>query len=298
MLKLALPILLLATATPADFYSKPQTQVALPDGRKVNLACQGSGRPVVVLNAGLGLPSQAWMRVQPALAERYTVCAYDRPGYGFSDPGPMPRTAVRNAEDLYAALTAAHLPAPYVLVGHSRGGYDVREFAARHPKEVAGLVLVDVNSPMSPRLAELTKGPADPCIVATAEGRVVPGSPDFAKCGSPPPGSDVASPVKAKAVLSEFNSLAADAVGMDRIRSYGGMPMIVLTADMAQKGVPAAEAAALQADYVKSQAALADLSRRGEQRVLPGVGHLVMFEKPDEVIRAVGDVVATANTSH
>jgi pimeloyl-ACP methyl ester carboxylesterase len=44
---------------------------------------------------------------------------------------------------LHALLQAAHVPGPYVLVGHSAGGLVVRLYASTYPNEVVGMVLVD-----------------------------------------------------------------------------------------------------------------------------------------------------------
>src|SRR5256885_1550156 len=78
-----------------------------------------------------------------AVAEFTRACSYDRAGYGFSDDGPRPRTSRACVEELRALLRAAKVPAPYVLVGHSFGSHNVRLYAAMHPDEVAGIVLVD-----------------------------------------------------------------------------------------------------------------------------------------------------------
>lgn len=59
----------------------------------------------------------------------------------------MPRTAGRIAGELHELLGRAGVPPPYVLAGHSFGGLVMRVFAARHPREVAGLVLVDPAHP-------------------------------------------------------------------------------------------------------------------------------------------------------
>ena len=44
-------------------------------------------------------------------------------------------------------LEKAQIPPPYVLVGHSLGGFNVRVFAGRYPNEVAGMVLIDSSHP-------------------------------------------------------------------------------------------------------------------------------------------------------
>jgi pimeloyl-ACP methyl ester carboxylesterase len=96
-----------------------------------------------VLEAGSGgfAASMAWLH--RALAARTTVVAYDRAGYGFSDPDGGQLTAASVADDLHDALQRRGLTGPYLLVGHSLGGGYVRVFTARYPDEVAGLVLLD-----------------------------------------------------------------------------------------------------------------------------------------------------------
>jgi pimeloyl-ACP methyl ester carboxylesterase len=67
------------------------------------------------------------------------VCAYDRAGYGFSDPGPLPRDTQHLADDLASLTKAAPLRPPYVLVGASLGGMVVR-YADTHLHEVGEMV--------------------------------------------------------------------------------------------------------------------------------------------------------------
>ncbi|WP_161569175.1 alpha/beta fold hydrolase [Candidatus Oscillochloris fontis] len=116
-------------------------------GRQLHLVCQGdTGGPTVVLETGYNSTSLAWIPLQQQLATEQRVCAYDRAGSGWSDPGPLPRTPEHIADDLHALLAAAGEPEPYILVAHSLGGRYVRMFALRYPEEVAGLVLIDVRS--------------------------------------------------------------------------------------------------------------------------------------------------------
>src|SRR5262245_10874572 len=112
-------------------------------GYRLNLRCSGRGAPVVVLDAGAGEKLQTWDWVAPEVKKFTRVCAYDRAGLGKSDAGPEPRTSERIVAELDALLRRAEVPGPYVLVGHSFGGLNVRLFASLHPEETAGLVLVD-----------------------------------------------------------------------------------------------------------------------------------------------------------
>jgi len=112
-------------------------------GYRLNLNCTGSGGPTVILESGLGEPARSWTGVQAGV-ERFTrVCSYDRAGYGRSDPGPQPRSSLQIAGELHALLATAQESGPYVLVGHSFGGYNVRVYAGLYRNEVSGAVLVD-----------------------------------------------------------------------------------------------------------------------------------------------------------
>jgi pimeloyl-ACP methyl ester carboxylesterase len=108
--------------------------------------CAGSG-PTILLEAGLMSTVLSWSELQRELARSFHVVSYDRAGLGWSDLGPMPRTAERIVNELHTLLQKAGVPPPYVLVGHSFGGLTMPLFAARFPEEVAGVVLVDSVAP-------------------------------------------------------------------------------------------------------------------------------------------------------
>lgn len=116
-------------------------------GYKLHIYCVGQGSPTVVLESGIGGFSLEWVDVQAALARQMRVCAYDRAGYGWSERSPLPRTARVMARELHKLLTRAGVPGPYLLVGHSFGGYIIRYYAVEHPQEVSGLVLIDASHP-------------------------------------------------------------------------------------------------------------------------------------------------------
>ncbi|HLZ20505.1 MAG TPA: alpha/beta hydrolase [Ktedonobacterales bacterium] len=134
----------IATARDARRYPAPGKLVDI-GGHRLHLTCAGAGCPAVVLDAGLAGFSLDWGLVTPEVAQFTTVCAYDRAGYGWSDLGPLPRASSRIAAELHELLHRAGVEPPYVLVGHSFGGFNVRLFADYYPDEVAGMVLVDVS---------------------------------------------------------------------------------------------------------------------------------------------------------
>jgi pimeloyl-ACP methyl ester carboxylesterase len=117
-------------------------------GRRLAVRCEGHGSPTVVLEAGDGDTSSAWDAVVVDVARHTTTCVYDRAGLGASDPAPRGARQLDDLlEDLDTVLDRPVSPPPYLLVGASGGGYLVHGFAASHPDEVAGLVLVDTSPP-------------------------------------------------------------------------------------------------------------------------------------------------------
>jgi len=108
----------------------------------------GQGGPTIVLESGLMSTNLSWTELQRDLEQSFRVVSYDRAGLGWSDLGPMPRTAERIVEELHQLLEKANIPTPYVLVGHSFGGLTMQLFAARYPQTVAGMVLVDAVAPV------------------------------------------------------------------------------------------------------------------------------------------------------
>jgi pimeloyl-ACP methyl ester carboxylesterase len=112
-------------------------------GYRLAIHCVGEGSPTVVLETGLGAPSEYWAPIQQEIAGLTRVCRFDRAGRGKSDRAPTPRTCADMVADLRALLHKASIPAPYVLVGNSLGGMNARLYAYQYPEEVAGLVLVD-----------------------------------------------------------------------------------------------------------------------------------------------------------
>lgn len=132
----------IATARDLEKYPPPGKLVDV-GGYQLHLNCQGEGSPTVVMDYGLGGSSLVWSRVQPEVASLTRVCTYDRAGYGWSDPSPQSRTSQQMVRELYTLLKNSGIEGPYLLVGHSLGGLNLRLFASQHPDEVAGLILVD-----------------------------------------------------------------------------------------------------------------------------------------------------------
>jgi pimeloyl-ACP methyl ester carboxylesterase len=113
---------------------------------KLHLNCTGEAHPgqsTVILESGAGDFSVEWSLVQPKVAVFARVCSYDRAGDGWSELGPHPRTFHQVAYELNTLLANAGIKTPLVLVGHSYGGWLVRQYQAMYPSDVAGMVLVE-----------------------------------------------------------------------------------------------------------------------------------------------------------
>ncbi len=125
-----------------------------PPGRLVDIAgarmhvCKsGEGQPAVVLEAGIAASSLGWSLTRPSLAAVTTTYSYDRAGFGWSVPENFVCSLTRMTDDLHALLAKLEVPAPYLLVAHSFGGYIAVAYARRFADELAGIVLVDPLTP-------------------------------------------------------------------------------------------------------------------------------------------------------
>ena len=278
----------------------PQRMVTLPEGRRLKLYCTGSGSPTVLLESGFGATSWAWAKVQPLLSRTHRTCSYDRAGTGFSDRGPVPRDGAASAADLGALLKVARIAPPYVLVGHSAGAMSMRLFADAHPRDIAGMVLVDPafegqfsgqEVAVAARVARF-----EVCAVAAEAGGLPSDDPGLRHCSFVP---KLQLSARMNALLeaerlrpgywrtqgSEYASIAratSDELKRGR-QSYGALPLIVLTAGKSADADPR---------WAAAHAALAARSIRGAQRIVAGASHNIMADNPQVVVDAVAEVTA------
>jgi pimeloyl-ACP methyl ester carboxylesterase len=294
-------------------------------GRSLNIFCSGNGSPAVVMDSGAHQPGYSWSLVQRSAAKLTRSCWYDRAGYGWSDAAPRSRTSADIANDLHHLLYLAKIPPPYVLVGHSFGGFNVRVFAARYPREIAGMVLVDSADEYEDRgpMPRTLQSPAAryvpqswrPAISTFLEFCVHAGWArllDSGVAGAREPFSRQQAamihalrlqPKAFDASMNEGLARAATLSQVRAVRSLGSTPLIVLSGARMPPFVPDDDAENdLLERYMdfrvhRTQARLATLSTRGQQIVLKTVGHDIPVEAPEVIVEAVRAILCTGRTA-
>lgn len=255
-------------------------------GQRIHLLCRGAGR-TVVLESGLGGFSLEWLPVLEALASGFRVCAYDRGGYGWSDPGRMPRTTDVLVDELEGLLAAAKLPPPYLLVGHSFGGYIVQAYARRHPDLTRGLLLVDASHPN--QFERLPR--PDRRVRDGSGGRAVLLSEPLLPESFPPELVAVSYHVMSRrqairAQRFEFRDFELSAAQVLAAGPLPPLPLIVLTrGDRVWPTTPEGERNEQVWRELQSELALS--SPRGQQVIVPHAGHYIHLDQPAVVAQAV-----------
>jgi pimeloyl-ACP methyl ester carboxylesterase len=261
-------------------------------GYNLHLNCRGEGSPTIVMDAGLGGSSLDWSLVQPELAHSTQVCTYDRAGMGWSDPGTQPRTPANIAEELHALLQNGGISGPYILVGHSLAGKNIRMFAAGHPNDVAGMVLVDARSELVEATADMTAfaaaldGQAALYSLARRFGiaRIFGGGLVDQPLVPPPLATQIALFQTNPAAIAETTQEGLNRTADDEALaagSLGSMPLVVIGAgaNMSDPG------------WAAAQHAMAKLSTNGHLIVAAGSDHAVHLDDPAIVIDATRHLV-------
>jgi pimeloyl-ACP methyl ester carboxylesterase len=274
-------------------------------GHRLHLHSQGIGSPAVIIDAGLSGASYDWETVATGVSAFSLVCTYDRAGYGWSDPGPRPRTSQQVVAELRALLRQAKIEPPFILVGHSWGGLNARLFASQHPDEVAGLVLVDaLNTDLLPPNSNFHKvSPALKFLKATAWcGSTWLAAPAFIQ----EPSNDRAALKLRQGMLSRAKSIRAICDELEGeanwlevrsvLRPLGNLPVAVISRHIVES--PATNSLALtDQDWLQGQKALPQISSNSTFIMARTDIHDLQFHEPELIVNAVRQMVGSVRNS-
>ena len=132
----------------ADAHPPPGTLVDV-GGYRMHILAEGNAGsgPTVIWIPGGHAQGLALHHLHAAIRDETRSIIFDRPGTGWSDPGPFPRRTATESVELATLLERAGEEGPFVLAGHSYGGLLAANFARRHPERTAAVVLLDASPP-------------------------------------------------------------------------------------------------------------------------------------------------------
>jgi len=274
----------------------PAAEMIDVGGYRLHLKCAGAGSPVVVMDGALGESMRTWDTIWPDVAKTTRVCRFDRAGLGWSDAGPLPRTSGRTAGELKTLLERAHVDGPFVVVGHSLGGLNMRVFAGRYPTAVAGIVLVD-----SPTPEVYRRMPPKTLRAQQAAMRKLRWLHRAASFGLPRAlgvcGGDDEPHCRrwSGTVLAEWDDLPQSSAEVAEVHGFGATPLMVLSADPKLKTSWLTEEE--RAAWDEMQLELLSLSSNSSRVIAQGSHHFIQQVRPDVVIAAIGRLVTAARAS-
>lgn len=244
--------------------------------------------PTVVLAHGWTLTRASWLPVVERLVVAgVRVVTYDQRGHGGSSPLRGQPTVRMLGDDLAAVLDVVAPRGRVVLGGHSMGGMTVMAYAGLHPGEfrsrVAGAVLVATSagdlqnrlSTLEGRLMALASRmpgiPAGRFVTTRGQRRLLFGydadpsqvqlTRDMAASTSLP-------------TMGRFFGALGEHDESEALSQLAGIPTVVLVGDRDRLTHP------------RHGRRLAELVPHAELRILPGRGHMLVYEATDEVVDA------------
>lgn len=288
----------------------PPGRILTIDGIDMHLDCRGAGEPAVILEAGLMSGSSTWIRVHDRLAEHTLTCSYDRPQMDWSGDGPFNPHVEGVAGRLHKLLDAAALTGPRIMVGMSAGGVYVREYVARHPEGVVGMVLVDSSHESQasrlPATGEIERlesllticSALQPFGVVRLTNAL---DPFLTWYQLPKEEFDLFKamyykPGRCAAIANESKSFTEDLGRNLTPRSLGDLPLLVISQGKAPEANAASGTTLEQAREFSSvwdalQQELVALSTRSERVLATKSGHVIQLEQPDIVVAGIVGMV-------
>lgn len=283
-------------------------------GYKLHIYCQGEGSPTVMILAGSGIASVYYSLVQNEASRTTRVCVYDRAGYAWSEDGRGDLSPRGQVEDLKALFSNADIQPPYILAGHSYGGYIARLYAQSYPEEVTGLVMIDsahedqwTNYPQAIRESaeQMYSGPNKPfnifLIHLLRSLQAVLSLENPVAVYFPPDAAETLNAVQKlhPALLYTVKAEVSDmALGKSpRVTNLGDLPMVVIThgVPISLMGQSAETNAGFERVNLEMQRSLLSLSSNSKQIFAEQSNHdEIPVKQADLVTEALNDVLTQA----
>ncbi|GAE36798.1 alpha/beta fold hydrolase [Halalkalibacter akibai] len=218
-------------------------------------------KPTIIMDAGYNDWSKTWDPIIEQLASEAQVFMYDRAGLGKSEKTTRKRTSMEMVFELKELLKEANLQPPYLLVGHSYGGINIRLFASFFPDAVTGLVLIDTPTE-NYRTVLLPRFPNE-----------------FQKAYVKQFGSEQA--------YVEFQE------SFEQVKKQpylGDIPLVILSANQKQHYTPE-----IQLLWHQLQEELLQLSSKSKLLIAEESGHYIHHDEPELVIGAIRSLIGDEN---
>jgi len=242
----------------------------------------GTGTPLVLVH-GFPLDRTSWSEVAKLLAADARVVLPDLRGFGRSPVTEGVYSMELLAEDLAALLDRLSIDQA-ILAGHSMGGYVTLAFARAFPERLAGLALVTSHAiedapdrkESRNKLAEEVENRGVEAVIEATLARYSP-YPEVLE--------------RTRALMLQANPRAVSAA----LRGMAIRPN--LTGLLPSIHVPALVIGGEADELITLQRAqeTARLLPQGELVMIPGGGHMVMWERPDLVADALRRLVWRVN---
>jgi len=245
------------------------------DGMKIHSTATGKGSRTIVLVHGWTCDETSWATNVPELAKHYRVITLDLPGHGKSDAPKDGKVTMEMFARAVEAVRAEQKADKIIVVGHSMGTPVIREYAHRYPQHVTALVLVDgvVVAPTPPGGRGI-QTPLDADKLLTPEGLAMREG-MIKGMFTPKTPKDVQEHVL-KMMLAAPAATAASAMRTTFDEKYASDEVM----NIPTYGIFAEKSFALPAaPFLKK------VFPKFEFTAMPGTGHFVMMEQPQEFNR-------------